>query len=230
MTRVYSIQCASGIPRLPELWKLTTATPCSFVLLTPPPHLYGWLEQMETRVRRHSVNVLHFFTETEESMPSMRTKRVTMDFSLLSTPSVTESALQPCALQVQSTLFLWTDILPLECPIWECDRVFVNQMSFLCQVILGLWPYYSEKLTDSVKLKLRNSLNTRDWIFTKCSVQTALICVTRGSISHNLCQGKRTLRNILHLSPAKNSFYLLKSAQIAPQPHSFCPHFQESLF
>ena len=65
-------------------------------------------------MRRHSVNVLRFFAETEETMLSVRTKRATMDFSLLSVPCVPESALHASvSLQVQSASFPHTVILPL---------------------------------------------------------------------------------------------------------------------
>lgn len=72
------------------------------VNLTPPPlHCpCGWPWQTDGFVRRHSVNVRRYFAEKEE-LPS-RTKRVTMDFSLLSVPCGPQSALRPSiSLQVK---------------------------------------------------------------------------------------------------------------------------------
>lgn len=89
--------------------------------------MYGWPWQTEKFVRRHSINVLRFFTETEEPMLSVRTKRVTMDFSLLTAPCVPESALQSSiSLQVQNTSFLHT-VSPRSVPSGSdrvCVRVF----------------------------------------------------------------------------------------------------------
>lgn len=56
--------------------------------------------------------------ETDESMLSLRSKRVTVDFSLLSVPCVPESALQPViSLQVQksSSLLGVSHLGMLEC-------------------------------------------------------------------------------------------------------------------
>ena len=54
--------------------------------LTPHPHsLHGRQWQKDKSVRRHSTNVLRYFTDTEElHVLSVRSKRLTMDFSLLS--------------------------------------------------------------------------------------------------------------------------------------------------
>lgn len=73
------------------------------------PSLRGWPWQTDKLVRRHSVNVLQFLMEAEESTLSVRSKRATMDFSLLTVPCVPEIALQSSSsLQVQSASFLHT--------------------------------------------------------------------------------------------------------------------------
>lgn len=67
----------------------------------PPQYFHGG--QMETFVRRHSVSVLHL-AEPEESMLVVHRKRVTVDFSLLSAPCVSEAEPQASiAFQVQNT-------------------------------------------------------------------------------------------------------------------------------
>lgn len=111
---------------------------CTINSLTP--HLYGWPWQTEKFVRRHSVNVLRFFAETEESALSVRTKRVTMDFSLLSVPCVPESALQPTvSLQVQNESFFHT-VPYRSVPSGNVRVCVLNPKPFLCQMVLRLWP------------------------------------------------------------------------------------------
>eukprot|EP00064_Thunnus_orientalis_P001061 superscaffoldBa00000065_g1062 len=88
------------------------------------------LDKTEKFVRRHSVNVLRFFAETEESVLSVRTKRVTMDFSLLSVPCVPERDLQPTiSLQNQPASTLGST--PLRCDKLDQAEIKSLLMCFL---------------------------------------------------------------------------------------------------
>lgn len=73
---------------------------CACAIDSPQTHPC-W--QKERFTRRHSATLLRFFSEPEEGMLSARCKRVTMDFSLLSIPSVSENVPPPAiSLQVQN--------------------------------------------------------------------------------------------------------------------------------
>ncbi|KAM9710203.1 dedicator of cytokinesis protein 9 isoform 3-T3 [Menidia menidia] len=96
------------------------------------------LDKTEKFVRRHSLNVLRFFTDTEESMPSLRSKRATMDFSLLTAPCVPESALQSSiSLQNQPAATLGSALL-------RCDKLDQAEIKSLLMCFLHVLKSMSE--------------------------------------------------------------------------------------
>ncbi|KAG5833777.1 hypothetical protein ANANG_G00279480 [Anguilla anguilla] len=76
------------------------------------------LEKRARFARRHSANVLCFFSQTEDSAPSAHPKHMTVDFSLLTVPALPGNAVPvSLALQVQQRAFC-----PLSAPVpmvWE---------------------------------------------------------------------------------------------------------------
>lgn len=71
------------------------SSPClTCVINLPRLDLCGWPRQTDKFARRHSVNVLRCFTETEQTVLSVCTKRVPVDVSPLSVPRVPESPLR----------------------------------------------------------------------------------------------------------------------------------------
>lgn len=120
--------------RLPERRIRGTSLCLTCVINLPHLDLCGWPRQTETFVRRHSVSVLRCFTETEETVLSVCTKRVTMDVSPLSVPRVPESPLQP---GITSQVLASHNPPHPPLGVLECACV-LNLKHFLCQVNL-LW-------------------------------------------------------------------------------------------
>ncbi|XP_076119975.1 dedicator of cytokinesis protein 9 isoform X7 [Alosa pseudoharengus] len=95
------------------------------------------LDKRERFTRRHSASVLRLFAEADDHTLSARVKRATMDFSLLSIPSLPESPHASGALQNQPASALGSSML-------RCDKLDQAEIKSLLMCFLHVLKSMSE--------------------------------------------------------------------------------------
>ncbi|KAI1899017.1 hypothetical protein AGOR_G00078350 [Albula goreensis] len=94
--------------------------------------------QRDKFARRHSANVLRYFSESEDTVLSTRAKRVTMDFSLLSVPALQENIVHASfPLQHQPASALGSALL-------RCDKLEQAEIKSLLMCFLHVLKSMSE--------------------------------------------------------------------------------------